>query len=281
MSNKSFSIYSANELAVEAGDQLVIEVAKSQMAFLVIQQNKKSVTAFELFSFGEDESENFSDLLENIAANSKILNENIANVSVYFNNEFCLPVPIYKFNKEISEEYLNVVFGESFSSKIHFEHLAVEPGIMNTYRVSEDLIAALSHRFQKFTAHHIYSNIIRRLANSTVALPDELVTLQFYNTFMIVVLTRNGGLQLIQTYQYNTPEDVLYYLLNIARQFELHSETLKVQISGMIDVDFKLYRELITYFKEVIVENVSDSNLLLNTGGHPLHYFTPFFNLAL
>lgn len=281
MSNKSFSIYGSEEFAVEDNDQLVIEIAKSHMACIVTKENRKAIAAYELFSFNEDEGKNLNQLFANLAQHSKILSKPTPSVSIYINNELCIPVPIFKFNKEIAAEYLNVVFGEDGFSKNQFEHLPVEPGIMNVYRVNEDYFNFLHQHFTKVNFHHVYSSIIRRLANITSALPAQLIIIQFYNTFMIVVVMKDDNLHLIQTFVYQTPEDVLYYLFNITNQFELYSKSLTIQISGMIDLDFKLYRELITYFKQVIVENVDQSNLALNIGEHPLHYFTPFFNLAL
>lgn len=281
MPNKSFSIYSSDDLTVEDNGQLVIEIAKSHMAFIVRKENKRSIAACEIFTFNEDEGYNLNELFANVSLQSKLISTQTPSASIYINNELCIPVPIFKFNKEIAAEYLNAVFGEDHFSKIQFEHLPVEPGIMNVYRVNEDHFSFLNQQFKKVSFHHVYSNIIRRLANITSGLPAQLITIQFYSTFMIVVVMKDGNLHLIQSFVYETPEDVLYYLLNITNQFQLYDASLTLQISGMIGLDFKLYRELITYFKEVIVENVNESDLLLNTGEHQLHYFTPFFNLAL
>ncbi|MCW3106286.1 MAG: hypothetical protein JWQ09_792 [Segetibacter sp.] len=283
MPNKSFSIYNSDDFTVEEGDQLVVEIATSHLACVVTKEkeNKRAITAYELFSFNEDEAANFSILFQNISAESKILNKRLSSSSIYFNNEVCIPVPIFKFNKEISEEYLNVVFGEDPFSKIQFEHLPIEPGIMNVFRINEDRFNYLNENFGKVTYHHTYSNIIRRVAYKSFVYPSEFISIQFYNTFMIVIVLKEGNFHLIQSFTYETPEDVLYYLLNITQQLELFSEKLTLQISGMIDLDFQLYRELIKYFKNVMVQNVKSSGLSLNINEHPLHYFTPYFNLAL
>lgn len=283
MPNKSFSIYSSDDFAVEDGSQLVVEVATSHLACVVTKEreNKRVITAYELFNFNEDEAANFPALFQNVSTQSNILNKQISSSGIYFNNEFCIPVPIFKFNKEIAAEYLNVVFGEDPFSKIQFEHLPIEPGVMNVFRINEDCFNYLNDKFGKVAYHHTYSNIIRRVAYKSFVYPSEFISIQFYNTFMIVIVLKEGNFHLIQSFTYETPEDVLYHLLNITNQLELFSEKLTLQISGMIDLDFQLYRELIKYFKNVMVQNVKSSALLLNINEHPLHYFTPFFNLAL
>ena len=281
MPNKSFSIYSSDEFTVDDNDQLVIEIAKSHVACIVSRDHQKAIAGYELFTFNEDEASDFPALFANISTQSQILNTQIASPSIYFNDELCLPVPIFKFNKEIAVEYLNVVFGEDPASKIQFEHLPIEPGIMNVFRVNEDCLNYLNVHFSKVTYHHTYSNIIRRLAYKSVGYPPEFISIQFYNTFMVVTVLKEGNLQLIQSFTYETPEDVLYYLLNISKQLELYSEKLTLQISGMIDLDFQLYRELIKFFKNVSVHNVEPTAMPSTVNEHPLHYFTPFFNLAL
>jgi hypothetical protein len=281
MPNKSFSIYSSENFTIEESDQLIIEVANSHLACVVTKENNTVISACELFTFAEGEGEKLDILFNDISQQSRILSCNPVSAKIYINNEFCVPVPIFKFNKEIAAEYLHLVFGENVYSKIHFEHIPVEPGVMNVYRVNENLFNYLNQRFINATFHHSYSNIIRRVAGNTSVLPNEFIAVQFYNTFLIAAVMKNGVLQLIQTFAYETPQDVMYFLLNIINRLELLGENLMIKISGMIDVDFKLYRELITYFKKVMIENETVPAALPELGEHPLHYFTPFFNLAL
>lgn len=281
MPNKSFSIYSGDDFTVEENDQLVIEMAKSHMACIVRNETAKAITAYELFSFAEDETLSFAKLFDKIATNSPILSQGFNSTSVYVNNELCVPVPIFKFNKEIAGDYLNLVFGEDPSAKIQFEHLPIEPGIMNVFRVNEDWYNFLNQYFHKPTYRHTYSNIISRVAYKRSVDPPEVISIQFYNSFIIVTVLKEGTFHLIQTFTYETPEDVLYYLLNLTRQLELFNKKLRLEISGMIDLNFQLYRELIKYFKNVTVHTIPPSPLLDNMTEYPVHYFTPFFNLAL
>ncbi|MDQ6814861.1 MAG: DUF3822 family protein, partial [Bacteroidota bacterium] len=271
----------SNEFTVGEHNQLVVEIAKSHMAFIGSKENGKIIVAYELFTFNEEEATDFAKLFAYIKNDSKILDKKYLSSQVYLNHEFCVPIPIFRFNKEISSEYLNVIFGEDLISQIHFEHLPVEPGIMNAFRVNKDCFNLLHTHLSKVTFHHTYSNIIRRVLQRTFVYPSQFVSIQFYNTFMVVIVLKDGMFQLIQNFTYETPADVLYYLLNITEQLEMFSESLTLQISGMIDLDFQLYRELIKYFKHVTVQDVEQSRVALDTNNHPLHYFTPFFNLAL
>ncbi len=282
MPNKNFSIYQPDlDFKIYTHDHLVLEVGKSHMACIATKPNNKLIVAFELFTFKESEAENFDQLFSAISANSKLLAVSNPGAHVYINNEQSLLVPVFKFSKDIATHYLNIVYGDDESSKTLYEHLAIEPGMMNVYRVSEECYDVLNSNLPKATFKHTYTTVVKRLAETTASLPPQFISIHFFSTFFIVSVLKEGNLILIQSFVYETPEDVIYHLLNITQRFELFSDQLKIQVSGMIDLDFNLYRELIKYFKEIHVENVNSANLSLNLNEFPLHYFTPFFNLAI
>ena len=282
MSNKSFSIYSPDSGKVsDVHDRLLIEVGKTHVACINTNDHKKSISAFELFHFNENEAADFSKLFARLSAESELLDKSYPATQVFINNESSLLVPVFKFNTEIAADYFNVIFGEDPGSAVHFDHLPIEPGMMNVYRVAENLIGFLQDNFQKVSFRHTYSNIIKTIVSDISAYPAECIYIQFYNTFLIVSVAKDEKLQLIQSFTYQTPEDILYHLLNIAERFELNRERVILEISGMIDLHFTLYRDLITYFKHVEVQNVHTVKLMLDIKEYPLHYFTPFFNLAI
>lgn len=282
MANKSFSIYSTKEDTVPGiHDRLLLEIGKTHLACIDTNEHKKTVSTFELFNFTENETADFSRLFSSISSASKLLAKPYPETIIFINNEQSLLVPIFKFNTEIAEDYLNVVFGEDPFSAIHFDHLPIEPGMMNVYRVQQTLLNILHTNFTKVTFRHTYSNIIKTIISDIFTYPSECIYIQFYNTFLIVTVAKDEKLQLIQSFMYEAPEDVLYCLLNITERFDLNREKLILEISGMIDLHFTLYRDLITYFKNVAVQNVDTSKFNLDIKEYPLHYFTPFFNLAL
>lgn len=282
MPNKSFSLYNKDgNVTIDERDRLVLEIGKSHIACILKKEDQKTITAFELFNFKEDEALDFKKLFNIISADSKLLAAPNTGTRVFINNSICIPVPIFKFSKDIAEDYLNLVHAEDPLSTTLYENIAVEPGIMNIFRVNKKCISALNLYLPGLTFHHTYSNIIRSLISDTPSNTPDFISVNFFNAFIIVTVIKESKLHLIQTFVYETHEDVLYHLLNISERFKLRIDKIVLRISGMIDLNFALYRELVKYFKEVAVENVSTANISLNINEHPLHYFTPFFNLAI
>jgi hypothetical protein len=282
MVNKIFSIYNSDEdFKVTPNQKVIVEVGKSHLASVIYDHNKKSLTAFELFDFKEEELADFQKLFPEILKKSKTVSDTSLAATVYINHEFCLPVPTSKFKKDIAEDYLMIVFGEADSSLIKYDHLGISPDVINVFRLQEDCNNVLTNHFSKTTFQHTYSNLISHVTANTAKYKAGLIAVHFYNTYIIVVVIKNGRFQLIQSIDYQASEDVIYYLLNISQQFTMLSEHCTILIAGMIDLNFKLYREMIKYFKNVQVENHNSVNTDFTLTEYPSHYFNSFFKLAL
>ena len=99
---------------------------------------------------------------------------------------------------------------------------------------------------------------------------------------MLVVLIKDGKLFLIQSYTYQTADDVLYYLLNIAEQFQLSITETQVEVSGILDTKSHEFDYVEKLFKQISFSDLKEDNLFRNyIGEYPPHYFTPFINLTL
>jgi hypothetical protein len=281
MPNKIFSIHTSagSKSSAEKSEQLLLEVGRSYIAFILLQDKNRLIAGFELFTFDESEAKDFSLLLSSISRDSTLTGKTYTSIEVFINNELCLLVPSLKINQEMAGDYLSVVFGGDHLAKTLFDDLPAEYGMTNVYRVSENCYNAISTVFSQPSFRHSWSKVIRNLrANSSSSLTGFMNVL-IYDKYITIVVMKDEKVQLIQSFIYEAQDDVLYYILNIAERFQL-SRKLSLQLSGFFDLDFRLYRQLIKYYPDVSIQSVDTSRLKLDYKEHPLHYFTPFFNLA-
>jgi hypothetical protein len=113
-------------------------------------------------------------------------------------------------------------------------------------------------------------------------MPASFLKCIFYPEKFIVAFFSDKELQILQTYEYETPEDVSYYLLKICRQFDVAQQNLNVNVSGLIERDSVLYAELLKYFQHLECDHMPQ---LLETKGLlqdiPEHYFSPILKMAV
>lgn len=93
-----------------------------------------------------------------------------------------------------------------------------------------------------------------------------------------VSVQNDEQLLLQQQYTYQSPLDVVYYLLKICAEFGFSQQETGLTVSGFIASDSALYQELHQYFLNINFSHpeplsIGDSQL-------PKHYFSSLFNLA-
>jgi hypothetical protein len=93
-----------------------------------------------------------------------------------------------------------------------------------------------------------------------------------------MMLTKAGSVNFINTFSYNTADDVLYILLNTCKQFEV--DNIPVEISGMIEMNSPLTKEIRKYFSSVsFTELPPGCNYAEEIANHPAHYFGYIFRV--
>jgi hypothetical protein len=279
MSKKAFSTYSAaTELGGLNNHQLIVELSKHHFSCLVVTA-QLHIVAFELFKLDEEELD-FDDLMMEIMRESRLLDKSYTETKVYANSPFAVLIPAGQFNKQIAEDYLSVSFGEAHRQVMRYDELSAEMGIVTAFRLDEEVPEQINRRLIMVEFHHVFSKMAEHLLQQDNKATDK-IKVQFYYKHIIVGVMKNSQLHLVQFFNYQTPEDVLYFLLNICQQLSLHTAQVVLEISGMIDLQSALYNELNKYFATIAMEEVNMKNLPQDFHHYPPHYLSPFFNLAV
>lgn len=105
---------------------------------------------------------------------------------------------------------------------------------------------------------------------------EGILLVDFREEDFTVLVARSGKLLLAQCFSYSTPNDVLYYLLKVTQQFGLSQEEAQLSLSGLVDQQSSLYRELYQYFIHINFRNAG-----WEAGNdYPAHFFTSLNDLA-
>ena len=116
------------------------------------------------------------------------------------------------------------------------------------------------------------------LKNNTATTEGGNILVNFRNEDFTVLASANGKLLLAQTFSYSTPADVIFYLLKICQQFGLNQTQVNIHLSGLVEQESALYRELHQYFLHVEFRNAGWKAPVTNES--PAHFFTSLNDLA-
>jgi hypothetical protein len=267
MVRKPFGIYSE-----ELSDcVLFIETGTEYIACWCKHNETKQVKAFELFSFTEASVSEFEKLLKEIQLQSRLLTIQFEEVYCIWGYEKCVCIPQEFYTDETAASYMEMMFGEFDEAKFCRDTTddCVTFGLIPTKILSE-----YNSHYAVSSNMHKYYQLLKGQYKGDEANKIHLV---FYHSHFILSVFKEGSLQLIQSFSYKVPEDVLYYVLNIFNAYEMPANETTVHVSGMIDTASPLYKTLNIYINHFFVET-ADKNLFTAEGFHdyPLHYFASF-----
>jgi hypothetical protein len=147
--------------------------------------------------------------------------------------------------------------------------------MVNAYAVPESIYDSLTDAFAKVQFIHCYTPAIK-VYNGFVA--DNQLSVHFTGRYFRVLLKKEMAVQLVQTYAYKTPLDVVYYLLKICREFAVSQADVYLILSGLVEKESTLYAEVRQYFGQV--HFAQQPVIKLPQSPHPHHFFTSLYNLA-
>jgi hypothetical protein len=111
---------------------------------------------------------------------------------------------------------------------------------------------------------------------------SDRIEVIFYPELIILLAWKNDGLQIIQCFYYETPQDVSYHLLNVARQCQMPPAETRVILSGLVEIGSDLFAAADHYFQFVeTAERPEQFNYDPAFEAYPAHFFSPMFSLGL
>lgn len=279
---KRISIY--GELEVQSpfsNNQLVFEVSNSYIVLMVKRAGKPQVDAFELFEFDKSKSD-WYDVFYQVRALSKILEKSYSDTRVYYNLCEALIMPANKFSSDAADVYLEAVHGNNLNAVIKYDNVNVKASLITVYRIQKPLFDMINSNLMMVNARHTYSKLLEEVFSKDSIPEGEFLDLRFYPGFFIASVLKSGKLQLIHSYDFQTADDILYYLLSITKQFQLSTAETQVKVSGIIDVKSPEMDYISKVFSKITINTeMPGLDFKRNISSYPLHYFTPFLNLIV
>ncbi|HMR92550.1 MAG TPA: DUF3822 family protein [Chitinophagaceae bacterium] len=148
--------------------------------------------------------------------------------------------------------------------------------ISNAYTIRKEIYDSLQ---QFFPAHHYWHGYTLAIRDIDTTGFEGLLNVVIRSEEFLLIVSKGNKFLLAQTFEYASPADVIYYLLQVCQQFKLSQEAVRVQLSGLIDQGSALYRELEQYFLHTQFRQPS---WIASAGSdeYPAHFFTPINDLA-
>jgi hypothetical protein len=266
MLQKTFSYYSDDLEDV----YLFVEAGKNHIACWCKKKNDKQLKAFEFFLCDDYTETTFAALIKEVKLRSRLLSIRSNKTNFFWNTDEVLCLPPSSQDDAIVNAHFELMFGNSNSTKIFS---AAAHDCLVAWRLKHQQQLAAEELFRKAVFVHHYVPLFDHAKTD-----NAICYLFFYPNYFSVVAYNAGFLQLAQTRKYKTPEDVLYFVLNVFEQYAIAKDT-DVMCAGFIDERSKLYDLLYQYLGNLKLMNVDEA--IFNDKAfseYAQHYFLPYIN---
>jgi hypothetical protein len=279
MVEKRISIYGdLDVLSPFNSDQLFFEISETHAALIVKSGLKNELNALEYFEF-DKLKQDWYEIFYQIRMHSKILDRSYNDTKVFYHLKEVVIVPAALYNADTSDIYLSTLFGDVENSVTNRDEVFSTLELYLPYKISKPLFDMVNTNLMMVSSKHSYSKIAEQLFRANKGAGGYFLKVIFYHNMITVALMNHNKLQLIQSYSFETPDDLLYLLLNLLQQFGITASELQIEVSGMLDVKSKNMEYLNKLFPKIVFDiYVEDAGFKNFCKEYPIHYFTPFLN---
>jgi hypothetical protein len=245
---------------------LLLQIGKDQCSYALYDSSNQSIDKIVYCSYDEFEAE---EELKGLFRELKASEFNKVIVSSSYPQ--ALLVPAKYFNED--NRYLDTIYDQPLMQSLYDR--INEWQIVTLYSFPKTIYEALRREFNTLEFYHTYTNTIK---TKYEVKSEQQVEVNFTSASFTALVKKQGQILLAQTYSYKTPLDVVYYLLKICYAFEMPQTAVDLVVSGFIEKDSALYKELVNYFVNIHFADVAEVTIPDNS--HPHYYFTSLYNLA-
>jgi hypothetical protein len=113
-------------------------------------------------------------------------------------------------------------------------------------------------QYGTFNYKHAHSILVNKLLDSSKNNDEKKMMINFNLGHFEIVVIQNQKLLLFNSFDYQTPEDFLYYLLFVAEQLNMNPEHFKLELLGSISEKDNFYQMAYKFIRNIAFFDVSD-----------------------
>lgn len=188
--------------------------------------------------------------------NHQELNNRYDEIVILHSNNLSTFVPTALFDEEYLGSYLQFntkVFETDFFA---FDELP-NYEMNNVYIPYVNMNNFFIDKFGSFDYKNANTILVEKLLSISKNNEERKMYVHVNENHFEIVVTRNQQLELFNSFDYQTPEDFLYYILFTAEQLFLNPENFQLEILGKISKEDNLFQMAYKYIRNVSLFDVN------------------------
>lgn len=238
--------------------KLSLLVSPEGFSYAVLDTLNSKVLAVNDVVFSTNSDSNIlEDSYSKALSENEALSEKYDEITVLHDNNLSCFVPTPLFDENAAGSYLqyNVKVFETdffaFDSNETYQFNTVYVPYVNINNLLID-------QFGSFDYKHSHSVLVSKLLDASKNIDDKKMFVHFQPNHFEIIVVQNQKLLLFNSFEYKTPEDLIYYLLFTAEQLLLNPESFNLEFLGNINEESEFFKIAYKYIRNVSLFDVTD-----------------------
>lgn len=250
-----------------------MNVGPAQIMFAIMDPHSENLISLKGYFFEAlDLDHVILEVLDQCFDRNKILSTAFEETKVMFDNPLFTIIPESLFEAPLKHEYLNFLYPSFHDQSYHADHIK-SLDTVNVYASDKNITGYLKKEFSSARYFHSETVFLASLQERLNPLQNCLYV-RVQQGHITITIFKKGQLQMVQSYPIFYGADVYYFVLNAIRQTGLQEESVEVILSGQINEESSVYRELAISIPRMTWLIPSEKeNYIRKFKKYPDHYF--------
>lgn len=231
--------------------ELSIQISLNGLSFCVLNKHSNTITFLKRVPTTKKATPfKILDLLVKEFESEEQLNQAFGNILVVHDNDLSTIVPKELFDEAYLADYLKFNSKILKSDFIAFDEIQVNNSV-NVYVPYVNINNFIYEKFGTFSYKHISTILLEKILEAEQYAHNSKMYIHVEQSHFNVVIVSKGKLVLYNTFEYNSKEDFIYYVLFTLEQLDLSPETIDIILLGNITMNDDIYNIIYKYVRHV------------------------------
>ena len=234
---------------------LIIAIENTSVQLALIEKKTNRFLALEVFNIEMIEDFDWKNYFENISRKSTILKKyEFSKVKICLTSLQFTLVPESLLHPGDEQTYFKLNFKNHSNLEVKHSHINAF-SLFTVYGIEKDLQTVLSHLFQDPKIIHHSEILLQSILRIGRSDTNKKLLLNIRKNDIDILIAEGKKVILMNSFNRNSEEDVLYYLLFTCEQLNIDTENISVYLAGEIEPESALYKLLYKYVRKITFVN--------------------------
>ena len=240
-----------NKIHPQNHHKLSVQLTLSGLSFLVTSNTTNKTIVFLEKKFDQTISpEELLLELQSELNNNVIFDTLFSQINIIYHTRLYTLTPTHLFDPSKSSDYLK--FNAKILKNDYIAHDTVESlDLTVVYVPFVNINNFLFEKFGDFNYYHSTTLLLEQVLKSEKVFKLPKIYLNIFSNTFDLAAVKNGKLLMCNSFEFNSPEDFVYFILFCLEQLKMNPESIDLFVSGTIEKDDPNYSMLFKYVRNV------------------------------